>query len=269
MCVYIHILAMHLFTKRLPKNQFGAWFARPAPFRNRASGSTDMNKSQHLEILVSQDSFFTPKKLPSQKLTWNLEMVVSNRNLLFQGAPIFRCKMFVLGGCNECPLKSLGFRGQFYKQERERVCLSQALIFQGTFFCFWGVIHSWHRISAINGTIINVYYTKSQVSVCSVSKFWSLFWAVEESFSLYIDWWMRRRKKISNSNVGKPSGMQIWHKECYERKGFDKSKLLLRKGSSCASCLLWCGSSHLSPEYIWMSLAGPQKAIRWIFWAPD
>ena len=25
-------------------------------------------------------------------------MMVSNRNLLFQGAPIFRCKMFVLGG---------------------------------------------------------------------------------------------------------------------------------------------------------------------------
>ena len=34
-----------------------------------------------------------------QKLTWNLEMMVSNRNLLFQGAPIFRFHV-CFGGCN-------------------------------------------------------------------------------------------------------------------------------------------------------------------------
>ena len=33
-----------------------------------------------------------------QKLTWNLEMMVSNRNLLFQGAPIFRFHV-CFGGC--------------------------------------------------------------------------------------------------------------------------------------------------------------------------
>lgn len=51
--------------------------------------------------------------------------------------------------------------------------------------------------------------------MCIVSNFRSLFWAVEESFSIYIDWWMRRRKKNTNSKVEKPSGLQIWHKEWY------------------------------------------------------
>lgn len=57
--------------------------------------------------------------------------------------------------------------------------------------------------------------TQIKVSVCIVSNVRSLFWAVEESFSIYIDWWMRRREKNTNSKVEKPSGLQIWHKEWY------------------------------------------------------
>ncbi len=41
---------------------------------------------------------FQGKNLHPQKLTWNLEMMVSNRNLLFQGAPIFRFHV-CFGGC--------------------------------------------------------------------------------------------------------------------------------------------------------------------------
>ena len=33
----------------------------------------------------------------SLKLTWPIKMMVSNRNLLFQGAPIFRCQPLVSG----------------------------------------------------------------------------------------------------------------------------------------------------------------------------
>ena len=45
------------------------------------------------------------KRLHPQKLTWNLEMMVSNRNLLFQGS-IFRFHVN-FWGCNPAPRHSL------------------------------------------------------------------------------------------------------------------------------------------------------------------
>ena len=42
----------------------------------------------------------TSENVPSRKLRWNLKMMLLNRNLLFQGAPIFRWTMLVFGGCN-------------------------------------------------------------------------------------------------------------------------------------------------------------------------
>ena len=43
-----------------------------------------------------------PQHVHLQKLTWNLEMMVSNRNLLFQGS-IFRFHV-CFGGCNPKPI---------------------------------------------------------------------------------------------------------------------------------------------------------------------
>ena len=49
--------------------------------------------SSHLPGSYPKRKLYAP-----QKLTWNLEMMVSNRNLLFQG-PIFRFHV-CFGGCN-------------------------------------------------------------------------------------------------------------------------------------------------------------------------
>ena len=49
---------------------------------------------------------FGTSKIHPQKLTWNLEMMVSNRNLLFQGS-IFRWTMFVLGGVRLFPPRNV------------------------------------------------------------------------------------------------------------------------------------------------------------------
>ncbi len=57
-------------------------------------------KFKHLQ----NNGLCTPPKING----WNLEMMVSNRNLLFQGAPIFRWTMFVLGGVCFLRLLNLG-----------------------------------------------------------------------------------------------------------------------------------------------------------------
>ena len=51
-----------------------------------------------------------PPNYPPQKLTWNLEMMVSNRNLLFQGS-IFRFHV-CFGGCNFFVSQGPGVKGK-------------------------------------------------------------------------------------------------------------------------------------------------------------
>ena len=67
------------------------------------------------------------KMLHPRKLTWNLEMMVSNRNLLFQGAPIFRFPAVCFGGCN-VSMKSLSGGSFISKVDLEDRVVNVALL---------------------------------------------------------------------------------------------------------------------------------------------
>ena len=91
-----------------------------------------------------------------QKLTWNLEMMVSNRNLLFQGSPIFRWTMFVLGGVPSLKFYTAPENGPSSKGKK---CLP-TIVFQGWAVKFRGCkcpnLQSWQswdikRASVVDG----------------------------------------------------------------------------------------------------------------------
>ena len=74
----------------------------------RSIDSLQMSKAKKMKytLPVTNSSHLPGGAIPKgkrfqihpQKLTWNLEMMVSNRNLIFQGAPIFRFHV-CFGGC--------------------------------------------------------------------------------------------------------------------------------------------------------------------------
>ena len=87
----------------------GAPPAPPAPPGQRPAGPEDSDSCHGtFSIALDHAGCYTPiRKLPSQSLTWNLKMMVSKRNLLFQGA-IFRFHVKFWEGNRE-PLKKWMF----------------------------------------------------------------------------------------------------------------------------------------------------------------